>query len=169
MSRKKKNAIESNGLRHNDNAAVHNNDSISSNDDNSVILDNAADTDVTNKEYDEYNSNSVIEDGDQEEEEDVYKLFLFYPDGIEDTKKEDIYKLTDAEMTMDALLASEGVEDLKEVRGRLKTTYFFEDSTIGDIKTWRYKFYDVSITSIHFDSMSNYIIYDIVAGGFDVQ
>jgi hypothetical protein len=103
-----------------------------------------------------------------EEQEDVYKLFLFYPNGIDKTKQEDVYKLTDAELDLH-IECSDDKESIKSICGKLKTSYFFPDTNIGDMRTWRFRFYDVVIKRIHIDASSDFIYYDIEAGGFDVN
>ncbi len=105
---------------------------------------------------------------ESEQEEDVYKLFLFYPDGIENTDKDKVYKLTDAELLLDIVFDSQNT-GIKKIAGKLKTTYLFPDTKIGDMRTWRFRFYDVIIKNIQIDSSSDFLIYDIEADGFDVN
>jgi hypothetical protein len=103
-----------------------------------------------------------------DDNEDVYRLFIFYPNGIDNTESDQIYKLTDAELALD-MSFSDKEQSINKICGRLKTTYFFPDTHIGDMRTWRFRFYDVVIKNIHIDSLSDFILYDIEADGFDVN
>ena len=124
--------------------------------------------DSNNTVVNEDDNSELSEELSSEEQEDVNKLFLFYPNGIDKTEQDKIYKLTDADLNMH-ISFSEDSKDVTDIMGQLRTTYFFEDTNIGDLRTWRYKFYDVVIKNIHLDSSSEFIVYDIEAGGFDVN
>ena len=109
-------------------------------------------------------------DSSDQNNNDIYKLFIFYPDGIEDTENKNgtAYSIDDGVLTMSCTFKNNGKE-LGKVEGELTTAYCFEDTELGLLRTWRYMFYNVRITNVVLDSSTDFIRYHIVADGFDVN
>lgn len=144
-----------------DNDSINNTTDISTGNDQIDVPGSTHDVGDTN--IDTYQNDAATETDD----EDVNKIFLFYPDGIDKTSNDKIYKLTDADLNMHLNFNKKG--EMVKMTGQLRTAYLFPDTKIGDMRTWRFRFYDIEIRNIHIDSSSDYLIYDIESGGFDVN
>ena len=115
------------------------------------------------------NSAVVLEEQDNnKQDQDVNKLFIFYPDGEEDpeNKKKTAYSINDASLVMHCGFEN---DKLNRVEGELTTSYYFDDTNLGLMRTWRYRFYNVQIVDIILDSSTDMIKYHIMADGFDVN
>ena len=79
---------------------------------------------------------------------------------------QDSYVVRDSTVEFNCAVGDSGLE---QIAGKIYTDWFFADTDIEKIRSYRYTLLNVKITNLEFDSKSDKIVYSFEAGEFEVS